>query len=340
MVVAALHAATRDDPQDAHAVYDLLRFLTFALDIPLAIVTLLSGLTLALTSAWRIFGDRWLTTKLALYLATVTLGVAVLGPSIDTMLDVTETSSPGRARCGGSPSNCPPRRPRCCSQPQRSACSSPAEARAGGSLGHEGSRMTNPDLWAIAMLISGGLFAGGVASIAWERLPAWRATELADFRVAFAHTLRRVDRLQPALLVVCLVATIGFAFNVDGASQLLALLAAASFLAVLVGSGALLVPVQRRLVSSSPELPSREAERLRSDKVTSSSGRAQGEVRLPRRSEIPRRRPRPGTKRVRQLGHGRARASTVRDVKQAGLQREHARVCPRVPARPSLVFPS
>jgi uncharacterized membrane protein len=140
MVVAALHAATRDDPQDAHAVYDLLRLLTFALDIPLAIVTLLSGLTLALTSAWRIFGDRWLTTKLALYLATVTLGVAVLGPSIDTMLDVTETSSPGRARCGGSPSNCPPRRPRCCSQPQRSACSSPAEARAGGSRGHEGSR--------------------------------------------------------------------------------------------------------------------------------------------------------------------------------------------------------
>jgi uncharacterized membrane protein len=97
MVVAALHAATRDDPQDAHAVYDLLRLLTFALDIPHAIVTLLSGLTLALTSAWRIFGDRWLTTKLALYLATVTLGVAFLGPSIDTMLDVTETNSPGES---------------------------------------------------------------------------------------------------------------------------------------------------------------------------------------------------------------------------------------------------
>lgn len=119
------------------------------------------------------------------------------------------------------------------------------------------------DLWAMSMLISAGLFAGGVASIAWERLPAWRATDLSDFRVAFAHTLQRVDRLQPALLVVCLVSTIGFALSVDGAAQLLALLAATGFLAVLVGSGALLVPVQRRLVASEADLPSPEAEQLR-----------------------------------------------------------------------------
>lgn len=120
------------------------------------------------------------------------------------------------------------------------------------------------ELFAISMLISGGLFAGGVVSIAWERLPAWRATELSDFRVTFAHTLRRVDRLQPALLVVCLVSTIGFALSADSAPRLWALLAAAGFLAVLVGSGAVLVPVQRRLVSSGAELPSPEAERLRS----------------------------------------------------------------------------
>jgi Domain of unknown function (DUF1772) len=119
------------------------------------------------------------------------------------------------------------------------------------------------DLLTISMLISGGLFAGGVASIAWERLPAWRATALADFLVAFAHTLRRVDRLQPALLVVCLVSTIGFAVNADGAARTAALVAVAGFLAILVGSVALLVPVQRRLVASGTELPPREAERLR-----------------------------------------------------------------------------
>jgi len=41
-----------------------------------------------------------------------------------------------------------------------------------------------------------------------------------------------------------------------------ALLAAGGFLAVLIGSGALLVKIQRRLVSSKAELPSPEGERL------------------------------------------------------------------------------
>jgi uncharacterized membrane protein len=94
MVVGSLHAATREDSQEAHAVYALLRLLTFGLDIPLAVITLLGGLTLVLTSTWRIFGDRWLTAKLVLYLATAMLGALLLGPSIDVMLDVTETSSP------------------------------------------------------------------------------------------------------------------------------------------------------------------------------------------------------------------------------------------------------
>jgi hypothetical protein len=106
------------------------------------------------------------------------------------------------------------------------------------------------DLLAISMLISGGLFAGGVVSIAWERLPAWRVAELSKFRVDFAHTLRRVDRLQPAL-------------SGDGVARTSALLAAVGFLVVLIGSGAWLVPLQRRLVSAEGELPAREGERLR-----------------------------------------------------------------------------
>jgi Domain of unknown function (DUF1772) len=51
--------------------------------------------------------------------------------------------------------------------------------------------------WAVPMLISGGLFVGGVISIAWERVPAWRATDLLDFRTGFAHTLRQMDHIQP-----------------------------------------------------------------------------------------------------------------------------------------------
>ena len=104
LVVGSLYAATRDEAPAAHAVYAFLRFVTFSLDIPLAVVTLLSGLTLVLTSRWRIFGDRWLTAKLTLYLATATVGATLLGPSLDTMVDATETGNPGESATRWRPS--------------------------------------------------------------------------------------------------------------------------------------------------------------------------------------------------------------------------------------------
>ena len=117
--------------------------------------------------------------------------------------------------------------------------------------------------WAVPMLLSSGLFVGGLVAIAWERIPAWRASDLTDFRTGFAHTLRRMDRLQPALLVVCLGSTIGFAGSTGGAARTLAALAAGGLLVVLVGSVALLVPIQRRLVASGPAPPSAATEVLR-----------------------------------------------------------------------------
>jgi hypothetical protein len=97
LFVGSLHAATRNDPQDAHAIYALLRLLTFSADIPLAVITLVGGLALALTSKWRIFRYWWVVGKLALYSATLTVGVTLIGPSIDKMLDVTEVSSPSES---------------------------------------------------------------------------------------------------------------------------------------------------------------------------------------------------------------------------------------------------
>lgn len=44
-----------------------------------------------------------------------------------------------------------------------------------------------------------------------------------------------------------------------------------------------------------------------------------------------------GTERVRQVGNGRARASTLSSAKPPRFRRERARPCPLVPARPSLV---
>jgi Domain of unknown function (DUF1772) len=119
------------------------------------------------------------------------------------------------------------------------------------------------EMWSIVMLISAALFAAGVLPIAWERAPAWRAADSARFRVEFAHTLRRMDRLQPVLLLVCLVSSVGFAVSASGAALALAGLAASCFLAVLVGSGAGLVPNQRRLVDPESDLSAADVERLR-----------------------------------------------------------------------------
>jgi Domain of unknown function (DUF1772) len=119
------------------------------------------------------------------------------------------------------------------------------------------------ELWAVLMLVSGGLFTGGVVSIAWERIPAWRESEPAAFRPAFEHTVRRMDRVQPALLLMCLVSTVGFAIGASGGGRAFAVLAAAGFLLILAGSGGWLVPIQRRLASGAEE-PSPKLERLKS----------------------------------------------------------------------------
>jgi len=113
------------------------------------------------------------------------------------------------------------------------------------------------------MLISGSLFAAGVVSIAWERAPAWRAADDARFRVDFAYTLRRVDQLQPALLLLCLASTVGFVIAASGSAVVLAAIAAACLLTILIGSGIGLVPIQRRLAASGTDIPGTEVERLR-----------------------------------------------------------------------------
>ncbi len=116
--------------------------------------------------------------------------------------------------------------------------------------------------WDVPMLFSGGLFAGGVLSIACERIPAWREADPASFRPAFAHTLQRVDRIQPALLVVCLVSTLGFAVSAGGTARTLAAVAGAAELVILIGSLAWLVPLQRQLAVRGGQPPGTDTARL------------------------------------------------------------------------------
>lgn len=118
------------------------------------------------------------------------------------------------------------------------------------------------NVWAFLMLVSGGLFAGGVTALAWDRVSAWRSMPLDEFRTDFAGVVQRADRVQPVLLVVAIVASFGFGLTDSRAARILALIGASGFLAVLIGSVAVLVPLQRRMISSS-SLEAGALERMR-----------------------------------------------------------------------------
>ena len=119
------------------------------------------------------------------------------------------------------------------------------------------------EAWSIVMLISGALFIAGVFPIAYERAPAWRRADDATFRTEFGHTLRRVDRLQPVLLLISVVGAVGFAISASGTAQTLAAAAALCLVAVLIGSGLRLVPIQRRLTDRATSLSTKEVDHLR-----------------------------------------------------------------------------
>ena len=90
LTIMGIRTAGTDDFRQAHAVYDVMSLLTFSLGIPLSFIALASGVLLATTSKWGLFGYWWVTTKLALLVGVIVIGATVTGASIDTMLDVTE----------------------------------------------------------------------------------------------------------------------------------------------------------------------------------------------------------------------------------------------------------
>jgi hypothetical protein len=94
LAIMAGRAGAGDDAAEAHAVYDVMRLLTLGLGIPLSFIALLSGAALALTGRWGLFGYWWVTAKLVLLIAVIVVGATVTGPSIATMLDVTEARPP------------------------------------------------------------------------------------------------------------------------------------------------------------------------------------------------------------------------------------------------------
>lgn len=102
--------------------------------------------------------------------------------------------------------------------------------------------------WEVPMVLSGALFTGGVVWFAWMRIPAWRTMAPADAEADFADSIRRADRVQPALLIITLASAIAFSLNATGNGRVLALGGIGGLVLTLVGSGAILVPLQRRII--------------------------------------------------------------------------------------------
>jgi Domain of unknown function (DUF1772) len=103
--------------------------------------------------------------------------------------------------------------------------------------------------WSMFMLVASGLFAGGTV-IATTFMPSWRRMPAPQFRTDFARVIALADKVQPALLLLALSSTLVFAFQVEAAARWAALGSATGLVVILIASGAVLVPLQRRIIRS------------------------------------------------------------------------------------------
>ena len=109
--------------------------------------------------------------------------------------------------------------------------------------------------WGTAAIIAGGLFAGGVLSFTWARLPLWREMDVSRFLWDFERTINKADRVQPAFLILAIVSILMFARSVDGTARALMIASAVGFGITLVASLLVLVPLQRRIIRVGQENP-------------------------------------------------------------------------------------
>jgi hypothetical protein len=103
--------------------------------------------------------------------------------------------------------------------------------------------------WTIAMVATSGMFAAGTVFAA-SRIPKWRRMSSSGFVSDFARTIAIADKVQPALLLLALFGTVGYASGVEEAARSAAVAATVGFAAILAGSGVVLVPLQRRIIRS------------------------------------------------------------------------------------------
>jgi anthrone oxygenase-like protein len=101
--------------------------------------------------------------------------------------------------------------------------------------------------WTMLMVAASGTFAVGTVAAA-ARIPVWRRMTRAMFVPDFARTIALADKIQPALLLIALFGTVGYATGVEAPARTAAVAATVGFVGILATSGVVLVPLQRRII--------------------------------------------------------------------------------------------
>lgn len=111
------------------------------------------------------------------------------------------------------------------------------------------------DIVSIIMLLAGGMFVGGALAVTFNRIPTWSRLGPADYKKSLDQTIRVADTLQPILLVMALISTLIFGVRAEGVASILAFAAVVGYAVVLAASLIILVPLQRKIVSSADQSP-------------------------------------------------------------------------------------
>lgn len=93
------------------------------------------------------------------------------------------------------------------------------------------------------LLLLQGVWTGAIATIAWERIPAWRRLSPAAFADDFRDTLRRMDPTMPIIAIAILVIGLLYARDQEGTVATLAWCGLGGVASIIVGSLCLMEPI-------------------------------------------------------------------------------------------------
>jgi hypothetical protein len=106
--------------------------------------------------------------------------------------------------------------------------------------------VTTTHLSAWLMIAACGLFAGGIFTIAVERLNVWRRMPIDQYAVDFRRSVYRMDPLMPIMGTISALGAVVFALNSDGRAAALAWIGVALIAVIMVASIAIAEPMNSR----------------------------------------------------------------------------------------------